>query len=203
MKVRYMTPENLAQVSPAGHYIALRIGFAYPMEEINAYPREWIDHYTVNRLVLKDPVMRWAYSNTGIARWSDLRHDDPLGVLGMAAAFGLRFGLTVAVFDNNPEGHRSFASFARADREFEDLEARLLLAFLTRRHTEMLPPTNLTQAELQALTMVKDGKRLKQIAFDLGVTEGAVKQRLKNAKTKLNAQTSTQAATMARQCKLI
>ena len=201
--VRRMTPEDVARVAPAGHYIALRIGFAFPMEEINAYPTEWIDHYTRSRLMLFDPVMRWAYSNTGIARWSDMRSDDPHGVLNMAASFGLRFGLSVAVFDENVEGHRSFASFARADREFDELESRLLLAFLTRRHLEMLPPTNLTAAELEALAMVKDGKRLKQIAFDLGVTEGAVMQRLNNPKTKLGANTSTQAATMAPQFKLI
>lgn len=201
--VRRMTAEDVAQVAPAGHYIALRIGFAFPMEEINAFPSEWIEHYTRNRLMLFDPVMRWAYANTGVARWSDLRRDDPQGVLSMAAAFGLRFGLTLSVFDDNAEGHRSFASFARVDREFDDLETRLLLAYLTRRHAEMLPPRNLTHAELEALAMVKDGKRLKQIAFDLGVTEGAVKQRLKNAKTKLQAKTSTQAATMARQFKLI
>jgi LuxR family transcriptional regulator len=201
--VRQMTPQDIKNVSPAGHYVALRIGFAFPMEEINALPCDWIDHYTKNRLMLFDPVMRWAYYNTGIVRWSDLRADDPHGVLTMAGSFGLRFGLTVAVSDVNIEGHRSFASFARADREFKDLETRLLLAFLTRRHLEMLPPTNLTAAELEALAMVKDGQRLKQIAYNLGVTEGAVKQRLKNAKIKLGANTSTQAATMARQFKLI
>ena len=200
---RRMTPEDLARVAPAGHHIALRIGFAFPMEEINAYPTDWIDHYTRNRLMLFDPVIRWAYASTGLMRWSELRQDDPQGVLGMAAAFGLRFGLTVSVFDDNQEGQRSFGSFARADREFDELESRLLLAYLTRRHAEMVPPRNLTSAELQALAMVKDGKRLKQIAFDLGVTEGAVKQRLKNAKIKLQAKTSTQAATMARQFKLI
>ena len=200
---RRMTLEDVARVAPAGHYIALRIGFAFPMEEINAYPAEWIDHYTRNRLMLFDPVVRWAYSSTGVTRWSDLRQDDPQGVLGMAGAFGLRFGLTVSVFDDNAEGHRSYASFARTDREFEDLEGRLLLTYLMRRHLEMLPPRNLTHAELEALAMVKDGKRLKQIAYDLGVSEGAVKQRLKNAKTKLQAKTSTQAATMAHQFKLI
>ena len=200
---RRITSEDLQQVAPAGHYIALRIGFAFPMEEINAYPVEWIDHYTRNRLMLFDPVVRWAYATTGSTRWSDLRKEDPHGVLGMAAAFGLRYGLTVSVYDDNPEGHRSYASFARTDREFDDLESKLFLTFLARRHKEMLPPRNLTQAELEALSMVKDGKRLKQIAYDLGVTEGAVKQRLKNAKTKLQAKTSTQAATMARQFKLI
>ncbi len=201
--VRHMTPEDLVTVSPAGYYIALRIGFAFPMEEINALPQQWIDHYTRNRLMLFDPVMRWAHSNTGTIAWSALRHDDPQGVLGMAAAFGMRFGLTVAVFDDNADGQRSFGSFSRLDREFSDLETRLLQTYLTRRHAEMSPPTNLTNAELEALVMVKDGKRLKQIAYDLGVTEGAVKQRLKNAKTKLQAKTSTQAAALASQFKLI
>ena len=198
-----MTLDDVARVAPAGHYIALRIGFAFPMEEINAFPDDWVDHYTRKRLMLFDPAIRWAYANTGLARWSDLRRDDPQGVLAMASSFGLRFGLTVSVFDDNPEGQRSFASFGRPDREFDELEGRLLLAYLTRRHLEMVPPRNLTNAELEALAMVKDGKRLKQIAFDLGVTEGAVKQRLKNAKLKLQAKTSTQAATMARQFKLI
>lgn len=45
--------------------------------------------------------------------------------------------------------------------------------------------------------MVKDGKRLKQIAHELGVSEGAVKQRLKNAKLKLGAATGAQAAARA------
>jgi len=64
-------------------------------------------------------------------------------------------------------------------------------------HIEMVPPTNLTAAELEALRMVKNGLLMKEIANLLGVTEGAVKQRLKNAKTKLGAKTSTHAATKA------
>ena len=79
----------------------------------------------------------------------------------------------------------------------------MLHAYVKRRHAEMAPPKNLTMAELEALGMVKDGKRLKEIAFDLGVTEGAVKQRLKNAKTKLGAKTGTQAAALASQYGLI
>lgn len=51
----------------------------------------------------------------------------------------------------------------------------------------MAPPTNLTKAELEALRMVKDGLLVKEIANILGVSEGAVKQRLRNAKSKLGA----------------
>ncbi|KAA9009510.1 LuxR family transcriptional regulator [Histidinibacterium aquaticum] len=173
------------------------------MEEINNLPREWVDHYTQNRFMLSDPVIRWVYSQTGAIRWSEIQIEDPQRILLQAKSFGLRYGLAVSVFDNNPEGQRSFGTFARSDREFDDAEIRVLKAYVTRLHNEKAPPTNITQAELEALSMVKDGLRLKQIAHDLGVSEGAVKQRLKNAKRKLGAQTSAQAVTRAQEFGLI
>ena len=195
--------DTVSSLSPSGYYIALRVGFAFPVEEINALPGGWVEHYTHNRFMLYDPVIRWAYANTGTARWSELVGDDPRNVFGQARPHGLRYGAVVSVFDGNADGQRSYGSFARADREFEDLEIRTLAAFMKRRHLEMAPPQNLTPAELEALRMVKDGARIKEIAFDLGVTEGAVKQRLKNAKIKLDAKTSTQAAALAAQHGLI
>ena len=195
--------QQIEELAPAGYYLALRIGFAFPVEEVNALPTEWIDHYTKNGLMLFDPVMRWAYGTTGSKRWSEMDLDDPRKVLGQAQTFGLRYGVAVSVFDGNAAGQRSIGSFSRSDREFFDLEIELLLAFVKRRHAELAPPTNVTMAELEALGMVRDGKRLKEIAFDLGVTEGAVKQRLRNAKVKLGAKTSTHAAAMANQYGLI
>ena len=196
-------PEDIAEIAPAGYYIALRLGFAFPVEEINNLPPAWVSHYTQQRFMMFDPVVRWAYSHTGMIRWSELDIDDPRNVMGQAQTFGLRYGAIVAVFDGNAAGQRSYGSFARSDRELTDIEMKLLQAYLSRRHVEMSPPTNLTDAEITALSMVKDGKRLKQIAFDLGVSEGAVKQRLKNAKAKLEANTSTQAAAIASQHGLI
>ena len=196
-------PEEIAQLAPSGHYIALRIGFAFPLEEVNALPAAWVEHYTNHRFMLFDPIIRWSYSNVGACRWSEIPLDDPKKVIAQAQTFGMRFGATVSVFDGGMDAQRSFASFARSDREYTDLELKLLKAYLTRRHSEMAPPTNLTKAELEALSMVKDGKRLKEIAFELNVSEGAVKQRLKNAKLKLSAKTGTQAATLASQYGLI
>lgn len=202
MKTR-LAPEQLKTIAPLGHYIALRIGFAFPVEEVNALPAPWVDHYTQKRFMLFDPVIRWVYANVGFTRWSDLACDDPHAVLTQAQNFGLRFGVAVSVFDGNAAGQRSFGFFVREDREFSDIEAKLLLAYVTRRHGEMAPPTNLTMAELEALGMVRDGKRLKEIAHLLGVTEGAIKQRLKNAKLKLGAKTGSQAAALASQYGLI
>lgn len=196
-------PEEIRQLAISGHYIALRIGFAFPMEEINELPQDWVDHYTAQRFMLFDPIVRWAYANVGTKRWSEIELDDPKRILSQAQTFGMRYGLVVSVFDSGKDAQRSYASFTRGDREFTDLEVKLLRAYLTRRHTETAPPTNLTNAELEALGMVKDGKRLKEIAHELNVSEGAVKQRLKNAKLKLSAKTGTQAATLASQYGLI
>ena len=196
-------PDQVGELAPAGYYIALQIGFAFPMEEVNAYPSDWIKHYTSQRFMLFDPIVRWAYSNTGTCRWSELTVDDPKQIIAQAKTFGMRFGVLVSVLDSGASAQRSFASFARGDREYTDLEVKLLHAYMKRRHSETAPPTNLTKAELEALGMVKDGQRLKEIAFKLNVSEGAVKQRLKNAKLKLGAKTSSQAAALANQYGLI
>jgi LuxR family transcriptional regulator len=195
--------DEIRQLAPAGFYVALRIGFAFPMEEVNELPQEWVNHYTANGFGLFDPVLRWAYGNVGTCAWSQLNLDDPRQIMSQARSFGLRYGVVVSVFESGTNAQRSFASFARADREFTQLESKLLLAYLRRRHKEAAPPTNLTTAELEALGMVGDGLRLKEIAHRLSVSEGAVKQRLRNAKRKLGAKTGSQAAALANQYGLI
>lgn len=194
---RYVGSNQIAVLAPTGYYLALRVGFAFPMEEVNALPPAWVDHYTKQRFMLSDPVIQWIYGNTGVIRWSEITHRDPRDIMAQARSYGLTYGVAVSVFDNNPDGQRSFGSFVRADREFEEAEMQILQSYVTRLHHEKAPPTNLTAAEIEALRMVKDGMRLKQIAHALGVSEGAVKQRLKNAKAKLGASTGTQAATRA------
>lgn len=196
-------PQSLLELAPSGYYLALRVGFAFPMVEENRLPEPWIEHYTRHRFMLADPVIRWVYRNTGAIRWSEIVLQDEMKVLAQAQTFGLRYGVAVSFFDGSPEGLRSFGSFARSDREFESEEIAALNAYVRQRHIESEPPENLTTAELEALQMVKQGQRLKQIAHELGVTEGAIKQRLKNAKRKLGAQTSAQAAAEASKFGLI
>lgn len=190
-------------LAPAGFYIALRVGFAYPMLERNALPEGWVAHYTARGLMLKDPVMHWVYANTGAARWSEIALPDPGDVLGDARRFGLRFGVAVSHLDAGDGGQRSFGTFARSEREFTADEISRLSGALAQLHRAHTPPRSLTRAELEALRMVKDGLLMKEIANLLGVSEGAVKQRLKNAKAKLNAKTGTHAAALATEFGLI
>lgn len=188
---------EFSSLAPAGYYIALHVGFAFPMAEHNALPEAWIDQYTQQGFMVHDPVMRWLYAHCGACRWSAIGLSDPRGVLALAAGHGLRFGVAIACAPTGAEGQRSFASFAREDREFSDPEIAVLEAKLQRLHEAMAPPTNLTRAELEALRMVRDGMLLKEIAARLGISVGAVKQRLRNAKAKLGARTGSQAVSTA------
>ena len=188
---------GFSELAPAGYYIAVRLGFAFPLAEYNELPEPWVEYDTRNGLMLDDPVVRWIYDHTGARAWSAIDTPDPRGVMAQARAFGLNFGVAIVCADPGPGGQRSFGSFARSDREYTDLEIRLLSGKLQLLHAQMAPPSNLTRAELEALRMVKDGLKLKEIAGELQITEGAVKQRLKNARQKLGARNGSHAVSLA------
>lgn len=194
---------DIGALAPAGYHIALRVGFAFPLIEINEWPQRWIDRYSSQRFVLRDPVMNWVYNNTGAIRWSEIETPDPAQVLRQAASYGLRFGVSVACRDASPHGLRSFGSFCRSDRDFHDSEIQKLKKYVKFLHNNSAPPKNITPAELEALSMIRCGLRHKEVAFRLGISEGAVKQRLRNAKVKLNATTVTQAASRAHELGLV
>lgn len=200
--------QELQQLAPAGYHIALRMGFVFPAEEHNGMPPDWVSHYTARGFMMQDPVLRWAYGAVGVIHWSDLAGSDPFGILDQARGFGLNFGVAISYRDETGEGpqnkgSRSFGSFARADRPFLEEEIERLHDVLVSRHKALKPPTTLTEAELEALRMARDGQLLKEIAHDLGVSEGAIKQRLKSAKDKLDARNSTHAIAKATQFGLI
>lgn len=188
---------EFSYIAPAGYYIALRVGFAFPVAETNALPEAWVERYTQRGFMLFDPVMQWLYGHSGAIRWSAISLPDPLGILAEAAGHGLVFGAAISCASTGTEGQRSFGSFARNDREFTDDEMALLAHKLQRLHEATAPPTNLTAAEIEALRMVREGLLLKEIAGRLHVSEGAIKQRLKNAKLKLGAKTISQAVSAA------
>ncbi len=193
----------LTTLAPSGYYLAMRVGFAFPVAEANTLPSEWVNRYTSKGYMMMDPVIRWVYSNSGTVRWSDIPVDDPRLILQDAKKFDLNYGLAISCQGEGEDGQRSFGSFCRSDREFSDDEVRILHQIMGELHESFSPPKNLTKAELEVLIMVKDGLLMKQIADDLGISLGAVKQRLKNAKFKLRAKTSSHAAALAIQFGLI
>jgi LuxR family transcriptional regulator len=122
---------QLRAAHPAGFAIALHVEFSAPRYLFQAYASDWIDLYTREGLVLRDPTVRWGFVNTGAIRWSAL--DDPEGaeVMRLAAEHGLRYGFTLAI---EAGGSRSIASFARPDRESTDAEIAEATGVLTQLH---------------------------------------------------------------------
>jgi LuxR family transcriptional regulator len=192
-----MDPNEFRPLAPAGFYIAIRVGFAFPMVELNHLPAGWIREYTAGGLMVHDPVMAWAYKQCGTARWSELVEHDTQGVLELAKNHGLNFGAVVSWIDQGPAGQRTFGIFCRSDREYRAAELDQLHRSLLAAHRAHARPKNLTAAELETLGLVKNGLLMKEIACQLGVSESAIKQRLKNARLKLNAKTGPQAAAKA------
>lgn len=184
-------------LAPAGFYVAIRVGFAFPMVEHNRLPARWVREYTAGGLVVHDPAITWAYRNRGIARWSELGLADTQGVLELAKNHGLSFGAVASCIDGGDDGQRTFAFFCRSDREYRTAELEVLNQSLVSSHRAYSRPKNLTAAELETLSLVKNGLLMKEIASLLGISESAIKQRLKNARLKLNAKTGSQAAARA------
>jgi len=185
------------ELAPAGFYIAIRVGFAFPMVEHNRLPAGWIREYGTSGLIVHDPAMSWAYRNCGVARWSALGGNDSQGVLELARNYGLNYGAVSSCIDTGDASQRSFGFFCRSDREFHDGELEILHRGVLDAHRSHAQPKTLTAVELETLGLVKNGLLMKEIASLLGVSESAIKQRLKNARLKLNAKTGPQAAAKA------
>ncbi|SFC87196.1 transcriptional regulator, LuxR family [Tropicimonas isoalkanivorans] len=187
----------LELLAPAGFHVAVRVGFAFPEYEWNTLPLAWVHLYTRDALMLHDPVTRWVYENVGQVKWSELVADDPKGVLALASTYDLRFGAAVCVMNEDEPGIRTYGTFARDDRDFTADEMKALYDCLRDLHQTESIDIALTSAELETLVMIRDGLLTKEIAYELSISENAVKQRLRNAKTKLQARTTTHAVALA------
>jgi LuxR family transcriptional regulator, quorum-sensing system regulator SdiA len=192
---KHLTSTDLPDIAPAGYYFGLRVRYAFPATETNELSQAWIDIYARSRFFLVDPALRWSFDNIGAARWSELADNDPAGMISLSARYGMRFG-AVAAF-NEQSGVRSYGVFFRDDREYDDAELEQLASFIEDEHKALAPRAPLTAAEMEVLRSIKGGVRIKTIAHELGVTEGAIKQRLRNARNKLGAATGAHAAVKA------
>ena len=125
--------EDLKALAPAGYALAFQIEFTTPTFLFQTYPKDWISQYSEKGLVISDPTVHWCFENEGFVRWADLEASDTAGVLEQAKEHGLTHGLTCSV---NIDLARSFASFARNDREFTDSEANVLLEAVKELHIQ-------------------------------------------------------------------
>ena len=139
---------ELDRRGPAGFAIALHIRFATPTYLFQSYARRWMDHYAASGLVVHDPTVAWGLNNIGHIRWSELEASDGHGVLDQAKDYGLMNGVTIAMLAS---GSRTIASFARADRDYDDGEIADLRSLLAELHEATLGQADLSDADKMAL----------------------------------------------------
>lgn len=192
-----------AGLAPAGFYVALRVGYAFPEEDLNELPQHWIDTYTEQGLVVFDPVMRWVYAHVGVTRWADIAEPDPAGVIALARNLGLIHAATASFTRPEDAGLRSYVTGFRKDRDFTDAELEALWQILRHLHCAKDQEPKLTAAEIEAIRLQAGGLRIKQIAGELGISDLAVKARLSGAKRKLGARTPSELLRLATQKRLI
>lgn len=132
----------------AGYAIALHISFTTPRFLFQTYNKDWMEIYSQEGLVLKDPTVLWGFSNTGVARWRDLEDIDDSKILPMAREFGLKYGFTYGI---DQDSSRSIASFARSDRDFTDVEIETISAIALHLHNYTADITDPSADELSQL----------------------------------------------------
>ena len=167
---------------------------------VQTYDPDWIERYTSRGYMLCDPMVSWGFSTTGVSRWSELDFPDPHDIFGQAAAFGLKYGVAVA---HGVCSSRTIGGFAREDREFTDDEIAKIRETVIYLHDESTPPESLTPAQRHALRLVAKGHRYTEAAALLGISESALKARLKSARERLFARTTAEAVQRAQEYNLL
>lgn len=183
-----------AKLAPAGFAFALHIKDGQPCILENTYPKEWVRHYREKSYLLRDPTIAWGLENTGIASWTCDKIKDPLGIVEDARRNGLNHGFAMSTGEPND---RSIGSMARQDRPFTRDECLRAFEVFKSIHEVTKPRCVLTKAQIEALRLIANGERHARAAAQLGISESALKARLKTARLSLAAKTTAEAIQMA------
>ena len=191
---------KLDRYAEAGYFLALHIRFTSPLMLYQTYDKAWIEHYSEQGYVLRDPMTAWSFTKSGTTRWSNPSIPDPFGIFDEARQFGLKFGATIST---GPILSRTVCSMARSDREFTDEEIEQVHSIVKRLHLLAEPTNRLTKAQLEALKLIADGHRHAAAANELGISESALKVRLSAARERLMARTTAEAIQRAKDFNLL
>lgn len=191
---------ELDRHAPLGHSAGLHVRFLLPVVSSTTYPQDWQDRYAQQVYGLRDPTIGWAFSTTGAIRWADLPIPDPFGIIADAARHGLTHGMSVST---GPISSRSVVACARGDRPFSDAEIAGISGLTDMLHDLAEPPSELTNAQIEALRHIAAGHRHIAAAAALGISESALKARLVAARDKLMARTIPEAIQRAKEHRLI
>ena len=157
------------------------------------YPVAWRDEYEENRYLFVDPVVHSFLRKDGQIRWSKVSWRDIFGVMKGARQHGLAFG---ASFVRSHDKNKSMLSIARADREISDEEMEEISDWWTGFVEKANAPLPINKDEVEALSCVLQNMAVIEGAASLGISETAMKSRLKSARAKLNCKNNTAAVSI-------
>ena len=198
LMVQYL--QELEALAPLGYTVGLHIRFASPLYFKSTYSQAWQETYSRNNYALRDPLVFWGVSQTGVTRWSRIALPDPFGVLAEAHAHGLTYG---AIAATGKITSRSIVGVARADREFDQAELDEVERLARELHAVARPPDTLDPDMIAALSLVGGGMPKAVAARELGIAEPELSARLHAAQDRLGAQNTAEALRMAREYRLI
>ena len=110
---------RLKELARGGYAMALHIEFTTPAYLFQTYPKAWIDYYSQNGLVMRDPTVMWGFDNLGMIDWSELSDSDPDRIMDQAREHGIDNGFTYALEVGD---HRTICSFAKGSEKFPQSE---------------------------------------------------------------------------------
>ncbi len=170
--------------------------------------KEWVDRYTCENLVAKDPVIYRCQHQSTPVFWSDLysQPDLPDGFIEVmleARKYGLYNGCSFPL--RGPRGEFGIFSLITADPDFDVKEAvkgvrgmiDYVLDAAIRVCTEVYPRNPLTLREIECLIWLADGKTAIETGKILGITPRTVNSHASSAVSKLGASSRTHAILLA------
>lgn len=182
-------------IGTAGFFMVFGVSTLGSEFTVSAYPEAWVKRYEDRDYMVGDPALLFALTSTGAKRWSEMRFEDPRGVMVDAALHGLRFGVTVAVRDDGDK--KSFLSLARSDRELTDNEIERVSGRFDLWTSRVTARGRPSEAQLDVLRCFRDGMSIETTAQKLNVSASTVKYRAKEATDCLRATTRSQAVAIA------
>lgn len=207
---------------------ALRLGFDYwiygvlmPVtvtrtEEfvINAYPKDWCQHYLTSGYAANDPSVSYARVHVTPSLWSDLARYHSSGsdveqaksLFQEAASFGLAKGISVPLhglgclfgvmsYASSDPRHPILESTLHAEATLLAMCVHQAVSLLINRGGEKIRP--LTPRERECLKWAAEGKSAWEIAHVLNISERTAVFHLMNAAEKLGVVNRQQAVAKA------
>jgi DNA-binding CsgD family transcriptional regulator len=193
----------------SGLVSGVKAGSANPFHFAD-WPKDWVAYYTDNKLMVIDPVLRWARNSGAPLTWSDLYctlspRDPGHRVFEASRRFGFSEGMVVPMrSSDNRLGVVSFGGprgqISPADQALLAAVARCAFEAAERIETKGYvgrPAAILSAREIECLAILVRGHSDQQLAKLLGLSIPTVRFHLANARDKLGAKSRTHLAALA------